>query len=635
MEAGISFFHKIRFSPYWIYIHFVSFIATIVVLRWVEGCLFLSANEESAYLLHMKYSHMTLLALALLLISCSPVDYPLSTYSSVEEKDLASDDPHWGVERGTRSALVSFSPLEGASSYVLLLNSGEVEKSYSVDGSSFSQGRFSREIRGLEGNTEYSLTLYPVFKGRKVKNTKSFSFTTLDSSSERPEYAPYAYVEKRESDSCTIHFDFLSSMVYRIVLREKGREENVGEYIFRSSGFNDSYKIEGLESGKEYVLTVQHGKKEGEWGVLKKDLLIFAYNASYPPLLELSVDKGVFSLSSTPGELYLLKRGDLSFLMRIETPEAFVIPSSLLTSSERAEYYVLDKSGGRISNAVSYTSPLLPSLEISATSIRVQWESVLDAVYEVEAEPILPNGNRVVPPVRIPEVEVDEEKSSLTLTGLAGSTDYAVLVRAIFPDGNVSEFSETIRTGSFEGTYAWYGYPTDGARSAFVVRVEEAPKESAYPYYIYVSEKDPMFDGTEHRIMPLLDEVDPGYEPLSAPIKYSSQDKGYMKAYRWNAKKWNKTTMSPSEWKPERSETEGNSFTSYVYSKAIGMSLSTKTTFSFQESGGKKSLVFRNMGDGANANFVNVGLFTNREPSPGMDKYSFVLSKVGEEEEAR
>ncbi|MGN1163745.1 MAG: hypothetical protein ACI4S4_02945, partial [Candidatus Ornithospirochaeta sp.] len=296
----------------------------------------------------------------------------------------------------------------------------------------------------------------------------------------------------------------------------------------------------------------------------------------------------------------------------------------------RAEYYALDKTGKKVSNAVSYTSPILPSVEKSATTIKMEWDSVYDALYEVEVEPILPNEARVVPPVSVPEVEAGEERSSITLTGLAGSTKYSVSVKAIFPDGNVSEYRETMETESFAGTYIWYGYPSDTIRSAFSVKVEEAPDDSIYPYYIYVSEEDPMYDGVGHRIMPLIDEVDPDYEPITSPVKYNSQDKGYMKAYRWNAKKWNKTNMSPSEWKPERTVTEGNSVTSYVYSKAMGMSLSTKTSFTFQEIGGKKSLVFTNKGDGTKADFVNIGLFTNKEPSPGLDKYSFVLSYIGE-----
>ena len=175
--------------------------------------------------------------------------------------------------------------------------------------------------------------------------------------------------------------------------------------------------------------------------------------------------------------------------------------------------------------------------------------------------------------------------------------------------------------------YAWLGYPSDGVRSAFWVDVKESP-EGDYPYYITISETDPAYDGNKYQVMPLIDDTLPSYAPIEGNIKYSDTSKEFMKAYRWNAKKWNKTTMSPSEWRPESTEIVGDSVTSIVYSKAMGMNLYTKTQFSFRYVDGKKELVFTNKGEGANAGFVNMGLFTNKNPSPGLDKYSFVLTRI-------
>ena len=128
--------------------------------------------------------------------------------------------------------------------------------------------------------------------------------------------------------------------------------------------------------------------------------------------------------------------------------------------------------------------------------------------------------------------------------------------------------------------------------------------------------------------MPLIDDSLPGFTPIQGNIKYKDESQEYMKAYKWNAKKWNTTTMSPSEWRPESSVVNGDSVTSLVYSKALGMNLYTKTQFTFRYREGKKELVFYNAGEGTTANFVNVGLFTNKNPSPGLDKYSFVLTKM-------
>ena len=40
--------------------------------------------------------------------------------------------------------------------------------------------------------------------------------------------------------------------------------------------------------------------------------------------------------------------------------------------------------------------------------------------------------------------------------------------------------------------------------------------------------------------------------------------------------------------------------------------------------------MFTHVAEGQGATLVNVGLFTNPEPSVGLDKYSFVLSYEGE-----
>ena len=56
-------------------------------------------------------------------------------------------------------------------------------------------------------------------------------------------------------------------------------------------------------------------------------------------------------------------------------------------------------------------------------------------------------------------------------------------------------------------------YPSDGVRSAFWVDVKESG-DSAYPYYITVSEKDPAYDGNAYTIMPLIDDSLPGFTPI-------------------------------------------------------------------------------------------------------------------------
>ena len=562
----------------------------------------------------------------LLLVSCTPIDYPSSDYSSASIEEVKTKDPMWSVEKGSKNAIVSFSPLEGVDSYSIILSQeGGDTRSFSVLPSSFSLGRFHREIKGLLPDTNYTLSLQVECGGEKGKVEESYAFTTEDSSSDKPEYAPYAFCEIRNETSATIHFNLEEGMWYRMVLYS---EEDIGskEFVFHSSGYSDSYDILGLEESKSYTLTIQHGKKNGEWGIVKREVEIDKYRV--PATMKLSVNGNTFTLDTSPSgkEIYLLSRSDRSFSYKI-TAEEFVIPTSILPSMERDEYFAYNRTDNTLSNAVSFTSPMKTEVTVTPDSITLEWEESEEALYFVSVKVINDNDKRVIPEPMVRDVESDGERAVLKLDKLVSNTNYEIEITFTLSDGASSTYKERVKTDSYVGTYAWLGYPSDGIRSAFWVDVKDST-DSAYPYYITVSDKDPAFDGNKYMIMPLIDDSLSSYVPIEGNIKYRDESEEFMKAYKWNAKKWNKTSMAPSEWKPQSTTINGDSVTSLVYSKAVGMNLYTKTQFSFRYREGKKELVFYNAGEGSSAGFVNIGLFTNPEPSPGLDKYSFVLTKI-------
>lgn len=562
----------------------------------------------------------------LLLVSCAPIEYPSSDYSSASIEEVKTKDPMWSVEKGSKNAIVSFSPLEGVDTYSIILSQeGGEARTFSVLPSSFSLGRFHREIKGLLPDTNYTLSLVVECGGEKGEIEESYAFKTEDSSSDKPEYAPYAFCEIRNKTSARIHFNLESGMWYRMVLYS---EDDIlsKEFVFQSSGYSDSYVISGLEGSKSYTLTIQHGKRNGEWGVVKREVEIDKYRL--PASMSLTVDGDTFSLDTSPSgkEIFLLSRSDKSFSYKIPN-EKFVIPSSILPSMERDEYFAYNITDNTLSNAVSFTSPMKTETTVTPDSITMEWEESEEALYFVSVNVINDNEKRVIPEPIIRDVESDGEKAVLKLDKLVSNTNYEIEITFTLPDGASSTYKERVMTDSYVGTYAWLGYPSDGIRSAFWVDVKEST-DSAYPYYITVSENDPAFDGNKYMIMPLIDDSLSSYVPIEGNIKYRDESEEFMKAYKWNAKKWNKTAMAPSEWKPQSTVINGDSVTSLVYSKAVGMNLYTKTQFSFRYRDGKKELVFYNAGEGSNAGFVNIGLFTNPEPSPGLDKYSFVLTKI-------
>ena len=562
----------------------------------------------------------------LLLVSCTPIDYPSSDYSSASIEEVKTKDPMWSVEKGSKNAIVSFSPLEGVDSYSIILSQeGGDTRSFSVLPSSFSLGRFHREIKGLLPDTNYILSLQVECGGEKGEVEESYAFKTEDSSSDKPEYAPYAFCEIRNETSAKIHFNLESGMWYRMVLYS---EDDIlsKEFVFQSSGYSDSYVISDLEESKSYTLTIQHGKRNGEWGVVKREVEIDKY--ILPASMSLTVDGDTFSLGISPSgkEIFLLSRSDKSFSYKIPN-EKFVIPSSILPSMERDEYFAYNITDNTLSNTVSFTSPMKTETTVTPDSITMEWEESEEALYFVSVNVINDNEKRVIPEPIIRDVESDGEKAVLKLDKLVSNTNYEIEITFTLPDGASSTYKERVKTDSYVGTYAWLGYPSDGIRSAFWVDVKEST-DSAYPYYITVSENDPAFDGNKYMIMPLIDDSLSSYVPIEGNIKYRDESEEFMKAYKWNAKKWNKTAMAPSEWKPQSTVINGDSVTSLVYSKAVGMNLCTKTQFSFRYRDGMKELVFYNAGEGSSAGFVNIGLFTNPEPSSGLDKYSFVLTKI-------
>ena len=98
-----------------------------------------------------------------------------------------------------------------------------------------------------------------------------------------------------------------------------------------------------------------------------------------------------------------------------------------------------------------------------------------------------------------------------------------------------------------------------------------------------------------------------------------------MKAYIWNNKKWNTTTMTPSSWKPKSESVTGDRMESLVLSKALFMELTTETVFEFTVRDGNPVLIFSNKGIGKNSDFVNLGLFKN--PLDPGNPYVYVLER--------
>lgn len=229
---------------------------------------------------------------------------------------------------------------------------------------------------------------------------------------------------------------------------------------------------------------------------------------------------------------------------------------------------------------------------------------------------------------------------------------YAFQVESKLADGTV--FSSAVVPAEtvvidWTGTYQWVYPGTAPSTKVENYTIEVVAKgktykglagpsdASEYPYYIYASELDSHYDGTQYRLMPLVDPVlDTTYVP-GQEVEYKDTSQSYMLTYRWNAGKWNSSSMSPSSWKIDKGPLDFPSlikrdiYKAQVVSKAVGASLITTSISEFMMVDGEKYMLFSNSGSG----IVNSNLYKNPSPNErlGETDLSYALKQIAAPEE--
>ena len=74
------------------------------------------------------------------LVTCTPIDYQTSDYSAASIEEVKTKDTMWSVEKGSKNAIVSFSPLECVDSYSIIL---------SQEGGDYLRSTRGRECNGM------------------------------------------------------------------------------------------------------------------------------------------------------------------------------------------------------------------------------------------------------------------------------------------------------------------------------------------------------------------------------------------------------------------------------------------------------------------------------------------------------
>ena len=293
-----------------------------------------------------------------------------------------------------------------------------------------------------------------------------------------------------------------------------------------------------------------------------------------------------------------------------------------------------------------FVAPIISSSDDSALwqTYSVSWSvsPSIEATYKAEVREDSSNAN-TIPADPSRKIETSVSSSGLSITGLNSRTKYIAEVEIRTSDNFTYNLELPFETKSFEGNYIWENQYYDGTAANgpenFSVTVSAGSDSGSFPYSLKINSDDSNWDGTMHRVMPLVDST--GEIPA---IDFASPQEGYEdsnKAYEWNFRKWANIDLSgpigalatPKSWQPTSATVYRDSVTTAVLSKTL-VDAETETTFSFNEINGVPCLIFRNFC----GNTMAQGYIFNNEKqykSEGMaDQYSFLLKYAGSSEEA-
>ncbi len=240
------------------------------------------------------------------------------------------------------------------------------------------------------------------------------------------------------------------------------------------------------------------------------------------------------------------------------------------------------------------------------TSVVLFWDSVDGAVYYD-----IYNGSSAV-------ARLGADELSFELRRLYSDTDYRICVAARTANNeDIASKWVDVRTSSWDGVYEWIN-DTDrdnhGKLKSFKLRI--ATKiDPAYGQYneVYMVNDD----GTEFRIFPLF--------PFGSQISGTWMDYDDTSpagiAYRENAERFNKSSITPSRWRVDSINIDFDTVTVTIQTTAFGITVTTETSYSLYMENGNAMMDFQTTGSG----IADAVLFKNPNPDEGD---AFILRRI-------
>ena len=243
--------------------------------------------------------------------------------------------------------------------------------------------------------------------------------------------------------------------------------------------------------------------------------------------------------------------------------------------------------------------------EAYPTSLALSWDAVEGAVYYD-----IYKDNGFVE-------RLDSDRLSSSIGKLRSETEYSISIAARTSDNQTLDagFAKASTT-SWDGIYRWVNtteHDNKGKLRELVFRVDTEYSPSYGQYcYIYLQ-----INGAEHRIFPLYEFGD---EAASRWNKYDDSSP-VCEAYRVNAGLFNTSSMTPSKWKVSRIVIDYDSCSAYIQTSALGLNVSTVTSYAFSIEDGEQLVRFSTEGSGI------VGSLLFKNPNPG-EGDAFILRKT-------
>jgi hypothetical protein len=598
---------------------------------------------------------------------------PIPTFEQLEKSNKVDQTRVSEITPSENSITISFEPVLGADAYHFILTNEETKQKTQFTKTineldkqnCFHENCFTYTIEAVSVHTKYNIEIFAIKGNIHSKTTITTSTKNL---SQDNLISPFVKLVKRSENSAELQISNIDGISYfkikvgdnPIISKLKNNSDST-ILILNNLEQNEEYLVKiysALESNKDTINDNEKftSMKISKFIAIDNDLIPTIVNSKFTlgdgwytqneTSFTVNINNSLSTNEKAQLSIYYSTDDRLNFTLFNYTPieenkKTYQISKEFSEKENLCyEYYavveylvenneIIKKSpNSEIFNKSSIKSYVFSTIN----NIKINWDSIENISY-YSIKQVNSNGEIIQELNQNQYLMKSDDKTVFTFDDIQKDTTYYFLIEGTLKNGKKFILNNGIieaTSKSFEGKYEWSSKTKGDKTFSFVVDVKNNPnfpQNSIFPYYISINEEDSQWDGSSHRIMPLIDSKE-----LSKDFIDLNYDSNFARAYKWNEKKWNTTEMHPSGWKVSGISTDEKIklgiYSTIVTSKTAFFDVQTLTKFQLREKNGMQELIFVNKGYGTYAQLVDVGVFVNPSPEEGYDKYTFILKKM-------